>query len=170
MDLTKYDLKDLLLVGIRSEIEANRVYSSFARHVKNPFLKSRLEALAKEEEKHREVLENLFKKLFPGEEIKVPEDPNVIPEFPEIKIFHELGATNDVRVLLEQAMKAEKSAKEYYENIAKKVDDEYVKKVMHYMARIEEGHYRILKQEYDDMVEFESMMTDMDYVEFEGRF
>ncbi len=126
--------------------------------------------MAKEEKKHREVLENLFRKMFPGKEINPPKNLDSIPEFPEIKIFHELGATKDIRVLLEQAMKAEKSAKEYYENIARKVDDDYVKKVMLYMAKIEEGHYLILKQEYDDMVDFESMMTDMDYVEFEGRF
>ncbi len=166
----KYSLEELLLVGIKSEVEASKAYKSFAERVKNPFLKSRLEALAKEEEKHGEMLESLYRKLFPGKEIKLPEKPDIMPEFPQLKIYYELGTTKDVRLILEQAMKAEKSAQEYYENIAKMVDDEYMRNVMRYMAKIEEEHYMILKREYEDMIEFESMMTDMDYVEFEGKF
>ncbi len=170
MDLKKYSLEELLLVGIKSEVEAYKVYRSFAERVKNPFLRSRIETLAREEEKHREMLENLYRKLFPGKEIKLPENPETMPEFPELKIYYELGTTKDVRLILEQAMKAEKSAQQYYENIAEMVDDEYIKNVMRYMAKIEEEHYMILKREYDDMIEFESVMTDMDYVEFEGKF
>ena len=100
----------------------------------------------------------------------MPENPEFLPEFPEIKIFHELTTTNDIRTILEKAMVAEKSAEDYYRSISEMVDDEYIKKMMLYMAKIEEGHYRILKNEYEDLQEFEGMMTDMNYAEFDARF
>ena len=170
MNLEKYNLEELLLIGIKSEIEAEKVYRETAKKVNNPFLKNRLEALSKEENAHREILEKTYSKMFPGKEIIVPENPDFLPEFPEIKIFRELGTTTDVRKILEQAMKAELGAQEFYESIADMVDDDYTKKLMRYMAKIEEGHYMILKKEYDDMVEFESMMNDMDYAQFDARF
>jgi len=170
MKLEKYNLEELLLIGIKSETEAARVYNETAAKVKNPFLKNRLAALSKEELAHKEILEGLYRKLYPGKNIVVPENPEFLPEFPEIKIFHELGTTSDIRTVLGESMKAELSAKEYYESIANMVDDEYMKKMMLYMAKIEEGHYMILKKEYDDMVEFEGMMQDMDYAQFDARF
>ncbi len=170
MDLKKYNLEELLALGIKSEIEAEKVYRMTAERVKNPFLKNRLEGLAKEEDKHREILEELFKKLFPEKELNLPENPEFLPEFPEIKIFHELTTTNDIRTILEKAMVAEKSAEDYYRSISEMVDDDYIKKMMLYMAKIEEGHYRILKNEYEDLQEFEGMMTDMNYAEFDARF
>ncbi len=170
MNLSKYSLEELIALGIKSEIEAERVYRTTAERVKNPFLKNRLNALAVEESRHRDILENLFKKLFPNKDLVLPENPEFLPEFPEIKIFQEISTTTDIRNVLENAMKAEKSAEEYYRTIADMVDDEYLKKMMLYMARIEEGHYKILKNEYDDMSEFEAMMGDLDYTQFDARF
>ncbi len=170
MDLSKYSIEDLILLGIKSEIEAARVYRETAERVKNPFLKTRLEALSREEEKHREVLENLYHKFFPGKEIALPENPDYLPEFPEVNIFREISTTTDIRTVLEKAMMAEMSAKEYYEEISRMVEDENLARMMRYMAKIEEGHYNILKMEYEDMQEFENIMGDANYVEFDARF
>ena len=168
--MEKRPLKELILIGIKSEIVAGDVYRKTAKTVKNPFLKTRLNALAEEEVKHREILEKLFKELYPGEEIVVPKNTENLPEFPEIKIFAELEGTTDVRKIIEEAMKAELSAKKYYEEVAEAVGDEKIKKIMLYMARIENGHYKILQQEYREIEEFESIMKDEDYVQFDARF
>ncbi|MCD6276592.1 MAG: ferritin family protein [Thermoplasmata archaeon] len=170
MEMSKYTLKDLLLIGIKSEIEAEKVYRSTANKAKNPFLKAKLNALAEEENNHKKILEELFHELYPREDIKLPENPEFLPEFPEIKIFAELNGVTDVRKIIEQAMKAELSAKKYYEEIAEMVKEEKIKKLMLYMAKIEEGHYFILQHEYREIEEFESIMHDEDYMQFDARF
>ncbi len=170
MDVSKYSLEDLILLGIKSEEVAKEVYAKVAEEAKNPFLKTRLEALAKEEDRHREILVELYKDLFNGKEPKPPENPDFIPEFPEISIFKELGGTTDIRKILEGAMRAELSAKDYYESIAEKMKDTRVKTIMKYMAKIEEGHYKILKQQYEEIIEFESVMYDEEFMQVDSRF
>ena len=170
MEIKDYDLKNLLLIGIKSEIEAGKVYKSTAERARNPFLKAKLNALSEEEYRHKEILEKLFKELYPEERIILPENPEYLPEFPEIKIFAELNGVTDVRKIIEQAMKAELAAKKYYEDLAALVKDEKIKKLMLYMAKIEEGHYHILQSEYREMEEFESIMKDEDYMQFDARF
>ncbi len=170
MDVGEYDLRELLLIGIKSEIEAGKVYSETARAVKNPFLKSKLEALAEDEKYHRDILEKLYQRLYPDEEMKIPENPEYLPENPDIKILREINGVTDVRRILEQAMQAELSAQNYYRDIAEAVEDPYLKKMMLYMAKVEEGHYEILSREFKEMEEFESIMSDADYTQFDARF
>ena len=170
MDVSKYSLEDLILLGIKSEEVAKEIYSKVAKEAKNPFLKTRLEALAKEEDRHRDILVELYKDLFNGKEPKPPENPDFIPEFPEIRIFKELGGTTDIRKILEGAMRAELSAKDYYESVAEKMEDPRVRTIMKYMAKIEEGHYKILKQQYEEIIEFESVMYDEEFMQIDSRF
>jgi len=170
MEMRNYELKDLLLTGIKSEIEAAKVYMRTANNARNPFLKAKLKALAEEEEHHRELLENLFKELYPNQDIVLPENPEYLPEFPEIKLFAELNGVTDARKIIEQAMKAELSAKKYYEELSNIVKDEKIKKLILYMAKIEEGHYYILQREYREIEEFESIMKDEDYIQFDAIF
>jgi len=169
MDLSKYSLEDLILLGIKSEEVAKEVYEGVARDAKNPFLRTRLTALAQEEERHRDILVELYKDLFNGKEPRPPENPDFIPEFPEIRLFKELGGTTDVRKILEGAMQAELSAKDYYESIAKMMKDPKIQTIMRYMAKIEEGHYKILKQQYDEILEFESVMYDEEFFRMDSK-
>ncbi len=169
MDLSKYSLEDLILLGIKSEEVAKEVYERVARDAKNPFLRTRLTALAQEEERHRDILVELYKDLFNGKEPHPPENPDFIPEFPEIRLFKELGGTTDVRKILEGAMQAELSAKDYYESIAKMMKDPKIQTIMRYMAKIEEGHYKILKQQYDEILEFESVMYDEEFFRMDSK-
>ncbi len=170
IDLSRYSLEDLILLGIKSEEVAKEVYENVAKDAKNPFLKTRLRALAEEEERHRAILVELYKDLFNGKEPEPPENPDFIPEFPEIKIFREIGETTDMRKILEGAMQAELSAKHYYDSIADMMDDARINRIMRYMAKIEEGHYKILKQQYEEIVEFESVMYDEQFMRLDARF
>ncbi len=170
IDLSKYSLEELILLGIKSEEVARDVYLKLAEGAKNPFLQTRLKALGEEEERHREIMVNLYKDLFEGKEPNPPDNPDFIPEFPEIRIFREIGETTDMRKILEGAMQAELSAKEYYEEIANMMEDKRIKTIMKYMAKIEEGHYKILKQQYEEILEFEEVMYDEEFVRFDARF
>ena len=168
MDTAKYELDELLLVGIKSEIDSEKAYLEVARTVKDPFLKGRLEFLANEESKHREFLEGIFKKTFPKKGLIIPEK-STIP-LPEIRLYGETGSMRDVVAILDDAMKAEKAAYEFYSSLEPRFEDEKMKKTLHYLAVMELDHYNILKMERDSMADVEDIMEDMSYMQLDGQY
>lgn len=162
MDLSTYELKDLVLTALKSEVEAEKVYLSVANSVRNFMLKDRLKFLAEEEKKHARFFTDLFKKRYPDESIQLPEK-TVVP-LPEIHFDTETVPLSDV---LGQAMRAEKAAFEFYTGMARLFDDEpedgyygfskatSVKEMLHYVASMEMGHFRILEIEQQSAKEKE---------------
>ena len=53
MDLSNFDLEDLLLAAIKAETDSNIFYTKLSKKTKNGLLQDKLLFLAKEEEKHR---------------------------------------------------------------------------------------------------------------------
>jgi rubrerythrin len=151
MDLKKYSLEDLLLAAMKSEVESNAVYRKIARSIKNGLLKDKLEFLAKEEEKHRAFIEQVYKKKFPKKIIMLPSTTPV--PLPELRIPDEdapLGA-----VLL-SAMNAEQVAYDFYKSLSKLfTDDTMIQHTLTYFADMELTHYKILEIEKQSMDRFE---------------
>jgi len=168
MNTENYGLDELLLVGIKSEIDSEKAYLEVARRVKDPFLKGRLEFLANEERKHREFLEGIFRKTFPDKGLILPEK-SVIP-LPEIRLYSESGSMRDVVSILDDAMKAEKTAYEFYSSMEDRFDDDRMRKTLHYLAIMEMDHYNILKMERDSMADVEDIMEDMSFVQLDGQY
>ncbi len=150
MNLESYNLKTLLLAAIKSEIDSGDVYRNLANRVKNALLKERLNFLAGEEDKHRAFLEALYRQKFPGEEIVVPEKtPVPLPE---------VDASEDrlLSEIIEDAMKAELAAKEFYESLKPLLQDEENRKMLQVLANMEQGHYDILAKELENLKNFEN--------------
>ncbi len=166
MDISRYSLEDLLLAAIKSEVEAEEVYLRLSERVKNPFLRGRLEFLADEEKKHKKFLEKVFKETFPAKNIVLPRASNV--PLPSVRLHGETGAMRDVIVILEDAMKAEKAAHEFYDHLKTRFRDEKVRTALHYLALMELDHYRILRMERDEIGEVENVMEDMGYINLDG--
>jgi rubrerythrin len=150
MDLTKYSIEDLVLTAIKSEVEANSAYSNVAKRVDNFFLKDKLRFLASEEEKHREFLESLYKNMFPGKDIRLPEESPV--PLPAIVIPSE---RMQLSIVLESAMGAEKAAHDFYQSLADMMENEAAKKTLQYIASMERGHYKLLEIERANALQFE---------------
>ena len=151
MDLSQYSLEDLLLTAIKSEIDSNTIYSKLANQVKNGLLKDKLNFLAKEEEKHKIYIEDLFKKQFPGKTLAIPEKTAV--PLPEINISDE---SIPLSKILKQAMNAEQSAQTFYQSLAKLyTNDKQIHNTLTYFADMELGHYKILEVEKESMERFE---------------
>ena len=55
-DLSNQTLNELLGVAVRAEIDANKIYEAWADRLSNPLLKEKLQWLANEEQKHKEIL------------------------------------------------------------------------------------------------------------------
>ena len=60
MDLSSFDLEDLILAAIKSEVESNKVYSKIAKKTKNGLLKDKMRFLAGEELKHMQFMEEFL--------------------------------------------------------------------------------------------------------------
>ncbi len=159
MDLSEYNMEDLLLAAIRSEIGANRVYVMLAGGVKNAFLKDKLNFLAQEEEKHEGTLRGIYNENFPGKEVVVPEETPV--PLPDIILPDERVPLSQV---LESAMGAEMAAHEFYKKISELFDNPTTKATLAYLAAMELGHHKLLAiekeitQTFEDFDVYEPMM------------
>lgn len=160
MDLSQYNLKELLEMAVRSEIDAKEVYTELGKKVDNFVLKDRLEFLANEEEKHKKFIESFFSKKFPDEEMQIPdESPKPIPK---INIEDE---NMEMSEIFYQAMESEKASRDFYLGIAERYSDEpEINKTIVYLAAMEMNHYHILKAERDSMDAFEELGRDWAYI------
>ncbi len=149
MNIDEFDLKTLLLAAIKSEVESKEVYETLANRIKNALFKERLLFLAGEEDKHRAFLEAYYRREFGDVEIALPEKspvplPHVDPS--EDRLLSEI---------IEDAMKAELAAKDFYESLKGKVSDEETRNMLQILANMEKGHYDILSQELENLKRFE---------------
>lgn len=149
--LKQYALADLLLAAVKSEIDSQVIYSRVAQKVRNAFLKERLEFLAREEKKHQQALEGLFKQRFPGQAVAVPEKP-VVP-LPEIRFQDEMVPLSGI---FAQAMAAEQAAHDFYLQLAELfADDPEKKNLLLYFSMMEMGHYKLLDLEKENLERLE---------------
>jgi len=148
LDLSQVSLKDLLGFAIRSEMDSNQAYTDLSGMVKNPLLKEKFQWLAFEENKHKEVLENLFAALLPGESLSIPEQAS----FPLLKKIN-ITPSSSLVDLLYQAMESEKTAEEFYGEMAQKVEDPH-RKILNYLSKVEHTHFLMLQGEYDIAQDF----------------
>ncbi|MDG6218605.1 MAG: ferritin family protein [Candidatus Thermoplasmatota archaeon] len=151
MDLTSYTLEELLLAAIKSEEESNNVYMKLANHVKNGLMKDKFLFLAKEEEKHRQYIMDLFKAQFPNKTITSAEKTPV--PLPKITIPKDEDIS--ISTVLSQAMNAEQAAHDFYISLSKRYTDTTIKNMLHYFADMETGHYQLLAQEKQSVEWFE---------------
>ena len=151
MNLNNYGLEDLLLYAIKSEVESKDLYSKMAKKIKNGLLQDKLEFLAKEEDKHRLFVEDIYKNHFPEKKIKLPKKTPL--PLPEIKINDE-----DIPIskILKSAMKAEQSAHDFYNSLAERFEKgSKIHSILIYFADMELGHYKLLELEKESMERFE---------------
>jgi len=146
MDQSMYGLEDLVLAAIKAEIEAKAAYATVAGRVENAFLKDRLRHLAGEEEKHRQVLENVYERTFPGKE-PVPPETSPVP-MPELVVGDEM---TPISAVLESAMVAELAANKFYSSLAKRFDDPKIQSALLYFSLMEMSHYTMLSQELEQV-------------------
>lgn len=150
MDLDNFELKDLLLAAIKSEMESNELYSKMAKKTKNDLLKDKLMFLANEEKKHKAFIEDIYANNYPDEELKIPRETPV--PLPEIKMDEETPLSN----LLKQSMAAEEAASEFYKHLAGRFGEgTKINNTLLYFSDMEIGHYKILETEKNSMERYE---------------
>jgi rubrerythrin len=150
MDISRFDLEDLLLAAIKSEVESKKFYLNMAKKTKNGLLEDKLEFLANEEEKHRLFIEDIYMNHFPEKEIDIPKKTPV--PLPEIKFTKETPLSK----LLKEAMNAEQAASKFYKSLAGRFEEgTKLNNTLLYFSDMELGHLKILQMEKESMERFE---------------
>jgi rubrerythrin len=156
MDLSRYELEDVIVTAMKSEAESREVYEKLAGRVKNFMLKDRLVFLAGEEAKHYRFFEGFYGKEFPGREIELPADTPV--PLPSVFVYDEAMPISEVIV---SAMLAESAARDFYTEMAGLfMDREEIRNMLLYIAKMELGHYKLLEHEKEMAEEFEIFEVD----------
>ncbi|MFW5945736.1 MAG: ferritin family protein [Candidatus Natronoplasma sp.] len=153
MDIDDVSFEEMLKGAVKAEINAREVYEHMAGRVDNFVMTERFEFLAGEEKKHEGFLRNIYESLESRGNLEVPEKTPV--PLPYIRYGDDIHESE----IIEQAMDAEIASRDFYRKMAEKAEDAELqknpKKLLNYLAGMEQNHYEILKEEFKMMSEFE---------------
>jgi rubrerythrin len=144
----KLKAADVYPFAIRAEMDAAAIYRDLHERVRNEALRQKLDFLAKEEDRHKAILERLFRDHFPGRKLVVPAASK------RAKTAVVLTDATSVAALFKLAMQKEKEAEEYYKSAKAQAEDGQAKRIFDYLARVERSHYFMLKSEIDLLERF----------------
>ncbi|MGD8413778.1 MAG: ferritin family protein [Candidatus Latescibacterota bacterium] len=136
---------EVLSIAIKSEIDAQRLYNRMKEKVNAEDLQQKLDFLIAQEERHEQILREVYEKKFP--EVKLAMPPKaIVPMIDDV-----LAKDATLKELFEAGMQAEKMAEEFYSGLADKTNDMRAKKTLLYMANMEGSHYAILEAEWNQI-------------------
>jgi len=151
MNLSEYNLEDIFVSAIKSELESNKLYLKLAKKIQNGLLQDKFEFLAKEEEKHKKFIEDEYLNHFPDKKIILPTKTPV--PLPEIIIDDEDIPLSKILI---SAMEAEKAAQDFYKSFADRFEEgTKINHTLKYFSDMELGHYKLLEIEKESMERFE---------------
>lgn len=136
---------EVLSIAIKSEIDAVRLYTRMKEKVDAQDLKEKMDFLISQEEKHEQILKEVYEKKFPEVELALP-PKSIVPKLDEL-----LAREATLKELFEAGMTAEKMAEEFYSELADRTNDMRAKKTLLYMANMEQSHYAILQAEWNQI-------------------
>jgi rubrerythrin len=152
---------EVLSIAIKSEIDAVKLYTRMKEKVESQDLKEKMDFLISQEEKHEQILKEVYAKKFPEVELALPPKA-IVPMIDDV-----LAREATLKELFEAGMMAERMAQEFYTGLADKSNDMRAKKTLLYMANMEESHYAILEAEWNQIERLKSEEAS-DFLDSEG--
>ena len=134
-----------------AEDNSSKFYLDAAANASQSNVKELLEALAAQEQKHKEYLEELDAKI--KEKGAVPEVHEKVQNLGYAKMIEPsaLDADASYKDVIEVAMVKEKEAIETYEHLLHYVDDPDAKKLFGLLLEEERRHLQQFEQEFEDL-------------------
>lgn len=136
---------EILSIAIKSEIDAVKLYTKMKEMVDADDLKEKMDFLISQEQKHEQILTEVYKKKFPEVDLALPPS-SIVPMIDEV-----LAKEASLKELFDAGMTAEKMAEEFYSSLAQKSNDLSARQVLTYMANMEKSHYAILEAEWNQI-------------------
>ena len=146
MDEKRY--REILDTAIEGEIEAHRFYQEVADKVDNSYLKDMFREFAREEQKHRRILEGFREKPTMAIHFAGAADYHVsetVEATPALSM--EMKPADAIAL----AMKKEEAAMKHYTRLAEACDDDDQKAVFHELAAMERGHKARMESAFVDI-------------------
>ena len=158
--------REVFEIAINSEIRAKEAYEKLASIVKSDIIRDELLFLAKEEDKHREIIEKMAERLQSGEGEPRKIEVDVMGEFKVIaEKMAEVIKKPDVNVdeIYEVAMEAELVSEKLYKELAGYAATEKTRVLLEMLADMERNHYNILKKQYDYIMRYPELYKEEFY-------
>ncbi|MCK4757230.1 MAG: ferritin family protein [Thermoplasmata archaeon] len=145
-ELKNLSLKQLLGYVIFSEQEAAKLYRNLIKDMdKDSLVAHKFESIAKDEDKHMKVLQDLYRETFGDEGWTFPDGLGLKPFETEVKV----KTIDNLIHALDAAMQNEYKGYKVYRYLAKVHKDQ--RKLFMYIANNEHSHYDILKREKEQL-------------------
>ena len=138
----------IISFAIEKENEAAEIYKSMSSLVKKPSAKTMFNELAAEEIKHRELLEGVTEEKVPDVQLKKVTDLKISDYLVDISFKSDM----EYQDILIMAMKREESSVRLYNDMATKLRNPKLQKLLKFMAQEEAKHKLRLETEYDKNV------------------
>lgn len=138
----------ILAFAIEKEIEAADFYKSISELSKRPNTKQMFEEFAREELKHKELLESINEDTSLDVPSQKTVDLKISDYLVDITFKPDIGYQDALII----AMKREENSVKLYNDLAKKIVDEKAQKLLKFMAEEEAKHKLRLELEYDENV------------------
>lgn len=144
--------REVFEIAASAEIRAKEAYEKLASIIKSDIIRDEILFLAREEDKHREIIEKMAER-FIGERTE-PRKINVevMGEFQIIaEKMGEAIRKPDINVdeIYEVAMQAELVSEKLYRELAAYAATEKTKLILEMLANMEQNHYSIIRKQYE---------------------
>ncbi len=146
MDEKKF--KEIIQFAIDKEVEAFNFYTSASQNAKYSGGKELFLSLAKEEEGHRKLLENLNMEKISQKRIEKIPDLHISDYLVEVEMKPDLSYAEMLRI----AMKREEKSLKLYTDMKESNSDEDLKKLFTFLTNEEAKHKLKLEKIYDDEI------------------
>lgn len=146
MDEKKF--KEIIQFAIDKETEAFNFYTEAGQNAKHSGGKDLFWSLAKEEEGHRKLLENLNMEKVSHKRIEKVPDLHISDYMVEVEMKPDLSYADILRI----AMKREEKSLKLYNDMKESNTDEDLKKLFTFLAKEEAKHKFRLEKIYDDEI------------------
>lgn len=160
--------KEVFEIAVNSEIRAKEAYEKLASLTKSDIIRDELLFLAKEEDKHRQIVERMAER-FEGEKAEPRKiEIDVMAEFKVVaEKMPEAIKKPDVNLdeIYEIAMEAELVSEKLYRELAGYAATEKTKLLLEMLADMERNHHNILRTQYDYITRYPDVYREEFYDE-----
>ncbi|NJE00961.1 ferritin family protein [Thermococcus sp. JdF3] len=144
--------REVFEIAMNAEIRAKEAYEKLASVVKSDIIRDELLFLAREEDRHREIIEKMAEKFIGGRTEPKKIEIGVMGEFKVIaEKMGDVIKRPDLNIdeIYEVAMKAELVSEKLYHELAGYAANENTRLVLEMLADMERNHYNLLRKQYE---------------------
>jgi rubrerythrin len=145
MQIEKMTIEDILGTAVATEIQGHRFYLNLSEKISNPQVKKRIEGLAADEARHRDLMENLYRKIIGKEPQALPSKgvPDILKAIASLRV----DDRTQVIGVLDMAIEAETTSAKFYQRGAAIAADKHTRQIFEELEREEDGHFNYLVSE-----------------------